>query len=126
MEKVIIVDGKEVKMKASALVPRIYRFRFGRDIIQDLNQLRRSFEKAQKAAESLEEEERKNAQLSVMDLTIFENVAFVMARHADPSLPDTVDEWLEGFEMFSIYEVLPEILDLWQMGCQTTSVPKKK
>ena len=36
-----------------------------------------------------------------------------MAWHADPSIPETIDEWLEDFEMFSIYEILPEILELW-------------
>ena len=48
----------------------------------------------------------------IEDLEIFENVAYIMAFHADPSIPKTIDEWLEQFEMFSIYEVLPEILNL--------------
>ena len=36
-----------------------------------------------------------------------------MAQHAGPTNPGTIDEWLEQFEMFSIYEVLPKILQLW-------------
>ena len=36
-----------------------------------------------------------------------------MALHADPTIPKTIEDWLDQFEMFSIYEVLPEILDLW-------------
>lgn len=37
-----------------------------------------------------------------------------MALHADPeNTPKTIDEWLDQFEMFSIYEILPQILDLW-------------
>ena len=51
--------------------------------------------------------------LDIDDLEIFENVAYIMAWHADPSIPGTIDEWLEDFEMFSIYEILPEILKLW-------------
>ena len=51
--------------------------------------------------------------MEIEDLEIFENVAYIMAYHADPSIPGTIDEWLEQFEMFSIYEILPEILDLW-------------
>ena len=61
-----------------------------------------------------------------MDLEIFENAAFVMARQYDQTIPDTPEEWLEGFSVFSIYEILPEILALWQMNQQTTSTPKKK
>lgn len=37
----------------------------------------------------------------------------IMALHADPSTPASIDAWLDQFEMFSIYEVLPEILELW-------------
>ncbi len=113
-------------MRASALIPRMYRFKFGRDIIRDMNSLRKAYKKVMDLPEDATEEEKEDAQFSVVDLTIFENVAFVMAKHADPSIPDTPDEWLDGFEMFSIYEVLPEILKLWSLSSATTSVPKKK
>lgn len=126
MEKVLNIDGKEVKMRASALIPRMYRFKFGRDIIRDMNSLRKAYKKILDLPKDATEEEKEDAQLSVVDLTIFENVAFVMAKHADPSIPDTPDEWLDGFEMFSIYEVLPEILNLWSLSNATTSDPKKK
>ena len=29
------------------------------------------------------------------DLEIFENVAYCMAKHVDPSIPGTIDEWLD-------------------------------
>ena len=60
-----------------------------------------------------------------MDLDIFENVAFIMARQYDQNIPDTVDAWLDQFETFSIYEIFPEILSLWNMNNKTTSNPKK-
>ena len=41
------------------------------------------------------------------------NIAYVMAKHADPSIPDTPEEWLDGFNTFSIYQVLPQIIELW-------------
>ena len=43
MEKKIIVGGKEVKMRASALIPRLYRFKYGRDIIHDMNILKKAY-----------------------------------------------------------------------------------
>lgn len=58
-------------------------------------------------------------------MEIFENVAYIMACHADPSVPDTIDEWLDQFEMFSIYEVLPEILELWGSNLFTEVSSKK-
>ena len=109
-------------MKASALVPRLYRFKFGRDMAQ----LKKVYVKAASLPEDATDEEREEAQLSMVDLTIFENLAYIMAKHADSSLPDTAEEWLDSFSMFSIYEVLPEILQLWDMSCSTTSSLKKK
>ena len=126
MVKTLNIDGKEVKMRASALIPRIYRFRFGRDMVQDMNSLRKAWEKVTELPEDATEEEKEEAQFSVMDLTIFENVAYVMAKHGDPSTPDSIDEWMDQFELFSIYEVLPEILKLWNLNTAQTSTPKKK
>lgn len=140
MDKVITVSGKEVGFRATALTPRLYRHKIGRDIVRDMNQLQTSFKKAVEA-QNLQppkkdapdwqkknyEEAVQHAQLSVIDLEIFENVAWVMARQYDPTLPDTPDEWLDKIDgTFSVYEVLPQILELWQMNQQTTSIPKKK
>ena len=126
MEKTIIVGGKEIKMKASALVPRLYRFKFGRDMLSDLSKLEKAFNKKRDLPKDATEEEIQEAELSALDLTIFENTAFVMAKLGDPeSVPETVDAWMDGFEIFSIYEALPQILELWKMSNQTTAIPKK-
>lgn len=124
MDKTIVIDGKEVKFRANALIPRIYRYRYGRDIIQDFAILKKSYDKVMKNRENKENTE--TAQLSVFDLTAFENIAFCMAKMADNEIPDTVEEWLEGFETFSIYQVLPELIKLWKLSNGTTAVPKKK
>ena len=48
-----------------------------------------------------------------------------MALHADKSIPSTIDEWLDQFEMFSIYEILPEILELWGSNLFTDAKSQK-
>ena len=115
IERTITISGKEVAFRSSATVPRLYRAKFKRDIFKDLNKLEKSFSK--KTDEGTE--------LQIDDLEIFENVAYIMAFHADPSIPKTIDEWLDQFEMFSIYEVLPEILELWGENLQTQVQAKK-
>lgn len=128
MEKVVKVDGKEVRMRASALIPRLYRIKFGRDMIADMRQLQKAYNRAANLPKEATEEEKQDAQLSVLDLTIFENVAYMMAKHADKdNVPDTAEEWLDSLDgVFSVYEVLPHILELWHLTNQTTSVPAKK
>ena len=64
-------------------------------------------------------------EFQIEDLEIFENVAYIMAYHADHSIPGTIVEWLDQFEMFSIYQVLPQILELWGENLMTDVQAKK-
>ena len=127
MEKTISVGGKEFRMRASALIPRLYRYKFRRDMITDMKQLEKDFKKAVNLPEDATEDEILDAQLSVMDLTIFENVAWLMVKNAGEDIPDDPDEWLDTIDgVFSVYEVLPQMLDIWEGNLATTSVPRKK
>ena len=127
MERTLKIGGAELRMRASALIPRLYRFRFGRDLIKDMAQLEKAYKKAMTIKEGATEEERREAELSILDLTIFENVAWAMAKNADPNVPNDPDEWLDSINgVFSVYEVLPQILELWTDGLNTTSTPAKK
>lgn len=112
----IQIDGQEVPFKASAAIPRIYRARFGRDLFRDLNEL----------VKDINQNDENNSMLSLDSLEVFENIAFVMARYADPSVPDKPELWLDRFETFSIYQVLPEILKLWGINAETDVESKKK
>ena len=124
MERTLNIGGKSMRMRASALIPRLYRFKFGRDLIKDMSQLEETYKKAMSAKEDATDEGRT---FSALDLTIFENVAWVMSKAADPDIPGDPDEWLDGIDgVFSIYEVLPQILELWVAGLETTSTPRKK
>lgn len=116
----------EIKMRASALVPKLYRYKFQRDMISDMTALKKAYNKAQQLPEGASEEEIEEAQLSVMDLQLFENCAYIMAKHADSTVPDNPDDWLDTLPMMSIYEALPQILTLWQYNNLTTAIPKKK
>ena len=127
MERTLRIGGAELRMRASALIPRLYRFKFGRDLIKDMSQLEKAYKKALSVQEGATDEERRDAELSILDLTIFENVAWAMAKNADPNVPDDPGEWLDSIDgIFSVYEVLPEILELWTDGLNTTSIPAKK
>lgn len=53
-------------------------------------------------------------------------LAYVMAYHADNSIPANIDDWLDQFDMFSIYEVLPKILELWGDNMITDVQAKKE
>lgn len=116
MTKKINIDGKDVMFKASAAIPRIYRLKFHRDIYKDLRDL-------EKAVDSSSEEQ---SSLDLFSLEMFENIAFVMAKHAAPTaVPDSPEDWLDEFNTFSIYQVLPEIIELWGLNVQSEVESKK-
>ena len=114
--KKIRIDGKDVEFKASAAIPRIYRLKFHRDIYKDLRDL-------EKAVSSSSAEE---SNLDLLSLELFENIAYIMAKHADPTtVPDSPEEWLDEFSTFSIYQILPEIIELWGLNAQSDVESKK-
>ena len=111
----IEIDGREVPFKASAAIPRIYRLKFQRDIYKDLRALEQSVNGSEEGESGLD----------LFSLEMFENIAFVMAKHADGSIPDTAEEWLDGFNTFSIYQVLPKLIELWGLNVKTDVEAKK-
>ena len=111
----IEIDGKQVPFRASAAIPRIYRMKFQRDIYKDLAAL-------EKAVGDNSEEV---SNLDMFSLEMFENIAYIMAKHADPSIPDTPEEWLDEFNTFSIYQVLPKIIELWGLNVKVDVEAKK-
>ena len=111
----IEIDGKEVAFKASAAIPRIYRLKFQRDIYKDITLLEKS----------LDANDEENSGLDIFSLEMFENIAYIMAKHADPTVPNDVEEWLDEFNTFSIYQVLPQLIELWGINLQTESEAKK-
>ena len=115
LTKAIEIDGKQVPFKASAAIPRIYRIKFHRDVYKDLAALEKAVGK----------NAEKNSNLDMFSLEMFENIAYIMAKHADPSIPDTPEEWLDNFNTFSIYQVLPKIIELWGLNVQTDVQSKK-
>lgn len=115
MIKQIEIDGKQVSFKASAAIPRIYRMKFQRDIYKDLKALEKS----------IGDNSEESSNLDMFSLEMFENIAFVMAKHADASIPNTPEEWLAGFNTFSIYQVLPQLIELWGLNVQTDVEAKK-
>ena len=125
--KTVIVNGKEMRMGASALIPRLYRHKFNRDMISDMNALQKAFKKAAALADDATEEERNEAQLSALNLEIFENLAWIMLKHAGENVGLDPDDWLESIDgIFSIYEIFPVIMELWNANNATTSTPRKK
>lgn len=116
IKKNITIDGIEVPFKAIAAVPRLYRLKFSRDIYKDFASLQKN----------VKENDEGESTLDIESLEVFENVAYIMAKHADPeNVPDNPDDFLEQFNTFSIYEILPQLIELWGLNTATQVKSKK-
>ena len=116
MEKTLTIDGKAVKFKTSAALPRLYRETFKRDVFLDLNKARSGITNKKKASAD---------DLPIEALEVIENLAYVMAKYADPSIPDNIYDWLDQFPTTAIYTVAQDILIMWNEEQRTQSKPKK-
>ena len=132
LKKTVIINGIECKLKSSAAIPKMYRMMFHRDIFVDMTKIEKDMKKQERTKKELKAAGEKNEEmefestLPIDSLEMFENIAYLMHKHGDPSQPDNIDDWLEQFEMFDIYEILPEIIDLWHLENEQMSDAKKK
>lgn len=101
MEKVISIDGKNVRFKSTAGTLMRYRNNFGRDLIKDIVALDKKFKTVKNG----------QAQFEMIELDMFEKIAWAMAKTADERIGD-IEHWLDDFDSFSIMKVLPQIMEL--------------
>lgn len=136
MRKTIMIGSVECNFKTSAALPRMYRLKFQRDLFNDLNSIDRQIKAQEKKKGEMRQialdkgipfdESEYESTLPVNTLTTFENIAFLMHKHGDSTQPTEIDEWLDQFETFDIYNVFPEILGMWNDENKQFSTPKKE
>ena len=115
MEKIIIISGKEVKLASTAGTLHRYRMQFKRDLTKDILKLESSFK-------SIKEDD---ADFSSLDLELFEDIAWALAKTADNSIPP-IEQWLDQFETFDIYKVLPTIMEMLSANFTSINSDEKK
>lgn len=112
-EKTIMISGVPVRLRADAATPYIYRMMFGAEIFRDVNRLTKSFN------------EKSEDGFNGAGMDVLERIAYCMAKQADPDVPEMA-QWLSQFGMFGVYESMVDIIQMWGVNTQTSSVPKKK
>lgn len=107
MEKLVKIDGKEVRLVANGGTPRLYRAMFKRDVFNDMGHAT-------------------NGEGEIENAEVFENIAFIMAKQGGLE-GYSIDEWLSSMESpTAILEAVPEILALWYDTNETVVTDKKK
>jgi len=113
MEKILTIDGRQVKFKSTGAFLLRYKAQFGRDALQDILKLQGVIDKKNQI---------KN--IDALDLEVFFNLAWTLAKTADPDILPPL-EWLDTFSEFPMVDILPELTDMI-LSCLTSTVQSKK
>jgi hypothetical protein len=114
MEKTILIDGQKVLFKTNGAIPLRYKAQFGKDYFKEILKMAPLAEIQGKKIEP--------SDLELLDFDIFYNVAWIMAKTANPTIPEPL-EWLGNFDEFPMADIFPELQEM--MICSLQSSKKK-
>ena len=118
------IFGTDHKLKMSAATPRIYRAKFGKDIIVQMDAM---YERLSNEGKKKDEEKKDDSvSFTPEELEMMENLIFVCNRQAEPEQPEDIFEWLAGFEIGAITGTYGTIMKMWEDNLHQTSTSKKK
>ena len=122
MEKIVKIAGQDVGFKAPASLPVRYYNATGRDLFVDLQTLADGTDRIEsklklgkKKAEDVQFKLNKN-----WNTMVFYGIAHTMARAYDDSVTPDLEDWIDSFESFPIFEVFGELKPLLNASLQTT------
>lgn len=116
MQKIIEVEsGKTISFKASAFSPILYNRLFpGRDFLRDMSALKDSHDKDESETLTMSDYEHF---VRIAYLFAYQGLAAGIKQNQEQKsflkqYPEPW-EWIDSFNTFSIYEILPQIMELW-------------
>lgn len=131
MEKILIIDERQVKFKSTGAFLLRYKAQFHRDAVKDIYRLQGATEIVEESIVDQTTGEvtivKKNIikDIEALDLEVFYNLVWTLAKTADPTILAPI-EWLDTFSEFPLYDILPELMDMIFSSFNTTVLSKKK
>lgn len=122
MEKILTIDGRQVRFKSTGAFLLRYKMQFNKDALQDIVKL-------QYAVRETEDENGNKkyviSNIDYLDFEVFYNLIWTLAKTADSTIPTPL-EWLDEFDEFPLMDILPELIDMIFNSVSATAKPKKK
>jgi hypothetical protein len=117
MEKVLDISGKKVAFKSNGSLMLRYKAQFGRDFLADFGKLQSALstdddEDKKDKDKGKDKKKEKRIDFTKLDTEVFFNIAWTMAKTADPSIPSDVLQWLDEFESFPVFDIFKDIVEL--------------
>lgn len=106
MEKTIVIDGKEIRLKSTGATALRYKAQFGKDLFQDLLKMAGLEKVMNKESSEIDPKD-----LEQLDFEVFYNIIWILAKTADDTIPEPI-AWLDEFDEFPMMEIIPELHEL--------------
>lgn len=118
MKRTVNIDGIDVELKCTGATPTFYRNIFNHDLFKEFASLSKAM--------TTDSEGNTSMDLTQFDFGIVERLAYTMAFQANRDL-GPLEEWLDQFDhSTAILDAMPDILQLYMDGLNTSSEVKKK
>ena len=152
MEKTIILDNKNLRLRSSAVTNIWYKRAFGEDLLVQLTAYAKNYKELQSLQtkiSELKEDNTKSKEEILQEMnTLMQSEAFVSSNsYKDTTLPqmayimyleanepketvfhklnrDEFELWLCTMDQDELFAISGEVMDLWQSGAKTHSKPK--
>ena len=127
MEKTIQIDGRPVTFKVTGGIFYRYKNQFNREYLADAIELQKfANTKTQKKVKTKEGKTVlvDDYDYTKLNLELAYNLAWTMAKTADPSIPDP-QTWLDSFNVFPIAEIIPQLNELIGVSSISNAVTPK-
>ena len=135
MEITVNIAGKETRFKKSGGTMRRFKSKFGREWFAELDNIARMQRRAAEAAKAegydltkpepakkktgkkkAAEEDLTDTQVFALSAAIaqydsdpYYDMLYIMAKEANPDIPDSVEEWLDSYDDFPFLEVWAKV-----------------
>lgn len=135
MEITVNIAGKETRFKKSGGTMRRFKSKFGREWFAELDKIARMQRRAAEAAKAegydltkpepakkktgkkkAAEEDLTDTQVFALSAAIaqydsdpYYDMLYIMAKEANPDIPDSVEEWLDSYDDFPFLEVWAKV-----------------
>lgn len=98
---VLNVDGQQVELKYSDMLPLLYKVNLKRNFVRDLTTIARAFQYVCATGR----------EFTPKELNAYNHICYALARHANPqAVPKDINTWMDGFATFPIYETMPKVV----------------
>ena len=121
MEKIIKISGQDVGFKAPASLPVRYYNATGRDLFVDLQTLADGTEQVESKLKLGKKKDEPVFKLNKnWNTMVFYGIAHTMARAYDFAVTPDLEDWIDSFDSFPIFEIFGELKPLLNASLQTS------